>query len=341
MLLVALTIPSFEAAADLRTSSFRWVGWVLLLGAAGPMFLNELGLKLRILFWARRLVVVCAIGSLAINLVGIRLNGRGAFPGLMSHSMLLAPVSALAVIDLFGRQQKQYSQLRLIMLVLCCLACIGAGSRGSVIALAAGVSVHIASRREGLYLVVLAAVGLMLVSYVELNRANYTDRLGNSVFAELAEKGTNNTREQLWGFRLEEFMANPVNGVGFQQQRLYRAGTEREFLEPGSSYLAILSMTGVIGATGFIWLAICLFRALATSSCVPDRYRDLLRGWMAFFAVHFVVEGYVFACGSLLCMLFWLSAGCSLSLHHQGRRARMMQRHRRRMAAQTGIRKAA
>ena len=335
VLLVALTIPSFAAAHDPRSSLFRWVGWLLLLGTAGPLFLNEVALKLRVLFWTRRLVVVCAVGSLVVNLLGIRLNGRGIFPGLMGHSMLLAPVSALAVIDLFCQQKKQASSTRLALIVLCCMACVGAGSRGAVLALAAGIAVHVAHRREGLYVAVLSVFGLAIVSYIELDRASYSEKLGGNVFAELSAKGTTNTREQLWGFRLREFSESPLYGVGFQQQRFYRERSNREFLEPGSGYLAVLSMTGIIGAAGFLWLAVHLFQSLATHSEIPAAYRGVLRGWMVFFVVHFVVEGYVFACGSLLAMLFWLTVGCCLSLHHQTGVARRRRQQRRRLERRT------
>lgn len=341
VLMVALTVPSFAAAHDPRASGFRWMGWLLLLGTAGPLFLNELILKLRILFWVRRLVVICAVGSLVVNLLGIRLNGRGIFPGLMGHSMLLAPVSALAAIDLFCQHRKQASSLRVLLLVLCCMACFGAGSRGAVLALAAGIAVHVAHKREGVYVILLAAFGLLIVSYVELDRASYSDQLGGNVFAELGAKGTTNTREQLWGFRLQEFSDSPLYGVGFQQQRLWRKRSNREFLEPGSGYLAVLSMTGIIGAIGFLWLSVHLFRSLSVRSDIPAGYRDVLRGWTVFFAVHFVVEGYVFACGSLLSMLFWLTAGCSLSLHHQGGLARQRKLQRRRLAVRTARKRAA
>jgi len=140
---------------------------------------------------------------------------------------------------------------------------------------------------------------------------------------------------------MQEFRDSPLYGVGLQQQRLWRKRSNREFLEPGSGYLAVLSMTGIIGAIGFLWLSFHLFQSLWVRSEIPAAYRDVLRGWMVFFAVHFVVEGYVFACGSLLSMLFWLTAGCSLSLHHQGGVARRRKLQRKRLAARATRKEAA
>lgn len=332
-----LTLPSLLAAEDAKTSAMRWFGWAVLATTAGPLFCDEIRLKLKLLHWTRKLVIVCTIGSLILNLFGVRLAGRGVFFGLMGHTMLLAPVSALAAIDLFSTRRYKQSKVHMLLIALCVITCIGAGSRGAVVGLTFGILMHVAHRREGLYVVGLAAVALVVVSFIQLNRAEKIgNNLGGSVYAELANKGTNNTRSHLWQARIDEYKDSPVTGVGFQQQRIFRAETEEKFLEPGSSYLAVLSMTGTIGAIGFVVLCCSIFNSLFSSaSAIPDSHRDLLRGWMAFFCVHFVIEGYIFACGSLLCYLFWLTAGCSIALHHQGRRARMRTniRNRQRIAA--------
>lgn len=325
--LVLLTLPSLLAAEDGRTSTFRWFGWVMVIAAVGPLFSDEIRLKLKLLGWTRKLLLILTIGSLLLNLAGIRLTGRGVFFGLMGHAMLLAPVSALAAIDLFTSRQSQRSKFHTYLLVICITTCIGAGSRGAVLGLTAGILTHVTHRREGVYVLLIAAIGMVAVSFIQLNRADFSHRLGGSVFAELTAKGTNNTRQQLWGYRIQEFQESPIIGIGFQQQKLYRPGSSRAFLEPGSGYLAVLSMTGIAGAIGFGCIALMVVRALFSSaSAIPGSYRDILRGWIAFFCVHSVVEGYVFACGSLLCLLLWLTIGTAIALEHQGKRARQRQR---------------
>jgi hypothetical protein len=326
---VLLTLPSLWMAEDPKTAATRWFGWFLVMAVVGPLFSNEIRLKLQVLDWTRKLLLVCAVGSLVLNVAGIRLSGRGYFFGLMGHSMILAPVSALAAIDLFCTQKQERSKWQLILLVICCVTCIGAGSRGAVMGLTIGILTHIAHRREGIIVVVLAAAALIGVSYVQAARSFEADKagLGSGVYAELSHKGTNDTRGELWEYRIAEFRSSPVLGIGFQQQRLYREDSNEEFIEPGSGYLAVLSMTGTVGAIGFIGLLLRISSSLYTrNSCIPDRYKDLLRGWTAFFAFHLVIEGYIFACGSLLCFLFWLTIGCSISLHHLGRRKQLRDR---------------
>ena len=321
-LFILLTLPSLLMAEDLGTAGTRWFGWLLVMAVAGPLFCNEIRLKLKLLDWTRKLLLICAVGSLLVNLAGIRLAGRGYFFGLMAHSMILAPVCSLAAIDLFCSFQRRRSKWHGVLLVVCCVTCIGAGSRGAVVGLACGMLTHIVHRREGFVVLALAVGGLIGVAQVHSARSFETDRadLSGGIFGELNSKGTNDTRGQLWGFRIREFKDSPLFGVGFQQQRLYREDSNDAFIEPGSGYLAVLSMTGTIGAIGFIAIMATIFSSLySKSSAIPDRYKDLLRGWMAFFAIHLVIEGYLFACGSLLCFLFWLTVGCSVSLHHMGR----------------------
>jgi len=328
-LFILLTLPSLFIAEDFKAAGTRWFGWLLVMAVVGPLFCNEIRLKLKLLDWTRKLLLICAVGSLLLNLAGIRLAGRGYFFGLMGHSMILAPVCSLAAIDLFCSFKRGRSGWHGILLVLCCVTCVGSGSRGAVVGLACGILTHIVHRREGLMVLALAAAGLIGVDYVHSTRSFETNRadLSGGIFGELTAKGTNDTRGELWDFRIREFKNSPLLGVGFQQQRLYRDNSNQTFIEPGSGYLAVLSMTGTIGAIGFVAIMATIVSSLySKSSAIPDKYKDLLRGWTAFFAVHLVIEGYLFACGSLLCFLFWLTIGCSVSLHHLGRQKQLQDR---------------
>jgi len=344
LVFILLTLPSLISAEDSRAAGFRWFGWVLVMATVGPLFSNEIKLKLQVLHWTRKLLLIFAVGSLLLNLFGIRLSGRGMFFGLTGHTMILAPVCALAAIDLFCTQKHQRPKWHVLLLVVCCVTCIGAGSRGAVIGMAVGILTHVVHRRQGFLVIAMAITALVAVGFVQSARSSdAVERdLEAGIYSELTAKGTNDTRGHLWAARLEEYMSSPVIGVGFQQQRIYRKDTDENFLEPGSSYLAVLSMTGTVGLIGFVWLVVSLFSSLFTStSAVPTAYQDLLRGWTAFFAVHLIIEGYIFACGSLLCFLFWLTAGCSMSLHSLGRRKQMRDRTIVQMRAMQTLRKQA
>lgn len=333
---------SVMVAGNQADSAMRWLGWFLMFGTIGPLFANELRLKLGVLNWTRRTVLALTVGSMVVNLLGVRLSGRGMFFGLMGHTMLLAPIAALASLDLFCTLKGKQTRGTALLLFVCCVTCIGAGSRGAVLGLGCGVLTHVAQKKQGIIVLLLTGLSLAGIHYLgpQSDRQEVGTNLSTGVYSELMVKGTNNTREFLWDARIREFRSSPIFGIGFQQQHISRAtAVSKDTLEPGSSYLATLSMTGIVGGVGFLLVFLKALSVLfGGGSTIPSGYRDLLRGWAVFFSVHMVVEGYVFACGSVLCFLLWLTLGTSLSLDHIGKMVQQRKQiesriHRQRKAA--------
>jgi len=99
-------------------------------------------------------------------------------------------------------------------------------------------------------------------------------------------------------------------GVGFAALRYEKSAKgpmEKGTIEPGSSYLAILSMTGLLGAISFLLLMLPMLspsnlRKASQVSVYPI-------ACLMFFAIHFVGEGYIFAAGSVQNVIFWLVCG--------------------------------
>ena len=80
-------------------------------------------------------------------------------------------------------------------------------------------------------------------------------------------------------------------------------------IEPGSSYLAVLSMTGGVGTAVFLSaLGFLLFR-FAFSRRPADLDREILSVVGIYLGVHGVAEGWIFGFGHPLCFLFWLWLG--------------------------------
>jgi hypothetical protein len=80
-------------------------------------------------------------------------------------------------------------------------------------------------------------------------------------------------------------------------------------VEPGSSYLAILSMTGVLGTLTFFGALAPLVLGLAYSRRINRPDRDILNVMGIYLAVHGVAEGWIISFGSPLSFLFWLWLG--------------------------------
>ena len=114
------------------------------------------------------------------------------------------------------------------------------------------------------------------------------------------------SREIKFTARILEFKSSPIIGIGYNvinpQYDFVEESTGQ--IEPGSSWLAVASMTGVIGL--FVFLGICS-RGLKRAWRIKSPFvSSLLGGMLVFFFIHMIAEGYIFAPGSFLALLFWL-----------------------------------
>jgi O-antigen ligase len=105
-----------------------------------------------------------------------------------------------------------------------------------------------------------------------------------------------------WENRLLEFESSPFFGIGFSSVNLaaeQNNGDLTGLIEPGSSWLALLSMTGIFGFLSFLYLIGSL-----KSGLVESPYANYLLSYGLFFMIHFIAEGYIFASGNLLFFCF-------------------------------------
>jgi O-antigen ligase len=246
--------------------------------------------------------------------------GRGAFTGIMMHSMLLAPIAGMAVLFSVHRAIFNRSILFLVIAILLLIPCMLAGSRSSILSVIFGLVLLLSlglpkvSLRGGLLLLALIFLvgSSCLLFYKNFLHSDLTYRYTST----LQEKGLQNTRERLWAARMDEFQDKPLVGVGIgmgyvmKRSGVLQDESGKVNIEPGSSYLAILSMTGLFGAIGFLLVIVRLFR-LYLKVNVPrsdPRLSEAL-AIIAFFSIHLGAEGYIFAVGNSLCLFFWLALG--------------------------------
>jgi O-antigen ligase len=134
---------------------------------------------------------------------------------------------------------------------------------------------------------------------------------------ELTGKAGVNSREILWQNRWAEVDASPLVGVGIGVDTFGIVKSEygTVVVEPGSSYLAVLSMTGVLGSVSTLLLIFsAIIKFLGKWDTIPEDIRTEVFAVGAFWAVHAVAEGWIFAVGSILCLFFWLWIGQVVSL---------------------------
>ena len=299
-------------------TGIRWFLWLLLLGGVGPIFSSKTLLVIRhnaLKYFLNGFVIITVL-SFFYNLIGLPNIGRGNFAGLMNQSMVLGPVAAISGIYTFYRylvnKKIKVKYFYLTISGISALVVILAASRLAFAGYIAGMIFLFAKpfKYRLIYSFLIITMGIIVYSRID-DGANQKEQ---SIDKGLVEKGTNNSRETLWNDRINEFKASPIFGVGFSAQDDYiteadtGGGNMGGRVEPGSGYLMILSMTGIFGLSLFLWYMYFLFNSRRFWKEIYNHETYKL-SIFAFFAVHFIGEGYIYSAGSMLASLFWLMIG--------------------------------
>lgn len=338
LFLTVCTLSIFLGNADPLFRSWERLGlFALLLMAYFPIFQSDYFDALRLRSFPIMLLVVfiTSIGSFIGYFWGINYMGKNAktlnsidtvgwFGGLTYQSMMLSPICAIALTSLIWAliEWAETKQEKIIVAgaafaSLCCMMLTA--SRGGNAAGVAGVALvlFLKYRKQIGKMIQMAMAISVLAMVLSPVYMPYADKVLSKQRRNEVAGGTFSSRESRWGHRWKEFSEYPVFGYGFcavdtDNHGEYMPSTG--IVEPGSSWLAILSMTGIVGTVCFIILL------WSTASKLYHEYKSeddpwalLHLGILTVFAVHFIAEGYVFAGGGALCFLFWFFFGCAYS----------------------------
>ena len=241
----------------------------------------------------------------------------GHFSGFTYHSMALAPISSLSALlglskILSLKSEETKKTIWWIITPLCYGAVFLSASRGAlagvIFASAIAVYRHSGARmgkflRYSLHVIALASFtfpiwGGLTESVIEKNKSN------------MSQGGFMYSRETKMAARLYEIRNNFLTGVGFSvvDESVDYVDRETGTIEPNSSWLCVFSMTGLFGFVVFLLIYINSFKT-AYKKITNTEKSVFLCSVLAFFFVHMMVEGYVFAAGSFLCGTYWLTLG--------------------------------
>ena len=282
-------------------------------------------LRKKILMGTLLICVLLGFGSLICYFIGINympnqwdgsamldFRGRfGYFGGLLIQSIILGMVCGLGILYLFYRsmgQEKRDRKWYYLAMVILALTILISASRSALLSVLAGMLVMLykSAKTKGRFMRVL--IGILLIGILTYPLwEKYT--IGIEDKSEVgAELGAYGSRTEKWTTRIIEFSEHPLFGIGFASvDKRYDVVGVNGVVEPGSSWLCILSMTGIVG---FILFIIILIKPIQFLRSNPTPYNVLLLGLLAFFCIHMLFEGYIFAGGSSLCFMAWLVIGC-------------------------------
>lgn len=248
-------------------------------------------------------------------------NVLGGFSGIFIHSMVMGPMASISAIYCFDKALRKGKLVYWGSWVLCVVAVFLAASRAALLALLIASAVVLFSLRKrgrigGKIVIIAAVVALLLPSagfitsrVVEKQRQR--EEMGQGVF---------DTRNEKFTYRLQEFKDHPFQGVGFAaidpglgDNYNPSSGT----IEPGSSWLCVLSMAGILGFIPFLLIIIRAWRSMnnvAKDTLKKETDYFLIRGVFVFFLIHIMFEGYLFSAGNPMCLLVWLAISCAYEL---------------------------
>ena len=305
----------------------RLAVYSLVVLVVSPMFYSEYAvvMRFRVLLFFLYIGTLLSVGSFFAYFLGINLFERqgeildisaGSFSGLMNHSMVLGPISALSSILLFSlilnskrcRIKISRMVILIILMLFCCGACLLSASRIALVGLVVGLlMVVIVVYREQLskafkiVFLVLALGGASYPIWGKLAEYVIQKNEGNIVRGSIFY-----SREDKFEARIYEFKSNPVIGIGFcvSDPQFTGVNESNGRVEPGSSWLAVASMTGILGL--LVFLPLCFVASKRVWKIQDPLASSILTGTLFFLYVHMIAEGYIYAPKSCFSLLFWL-----------------------------------
>lgn len=309
---------------------------ILVTGAVFPLFQSEIGYVfhiklLKVTLWLFIIVGVVSFGCylLGINYMRTWVSGMsysnvpGSFGGITQHSMILGPLSAFGSIYLsckliFGLYERPVNYILWIIVIICLISTLVSASRGALMCSISGILLCLFLRYQGRLGVFIRKIILILVSLI-ICYPLLSDYASGMIAKQQANENSGSTfssRNEKWANRMNEFEQNPLFGVGFASIYLdtaegSAATTRNEgVVEPGSTWLAILSMTGILGAIPIYILVFgTLIKLINRVRQHPVFEYSVLLALLTANIIHQFAEGYALAGGSYLCFFFWLLLG--------------------------------
>lgn len=305
----------------------RYSLFLILLLFVSPLVRNQYAIMLRrqVLFSFLIYSVLIGLGSFLCYFMGVNymqsvtgelitdVHSVGGFGGLTKHSMILAPISGFGALYLLYRTVSTHLPkiLYWIGVFVCMITILFSASRSALMATIAGfiVILYYSKKDKGKFIKYLT--GLVLAAVLSFPLWEGAAKGIVSKQESNKEIGQYGSRTTKWTARVEEFKSSPFFGVGFASQNPKGEDSfdkESGTIEPGSSWLAILSMNGIIG---FLLFVNIIMRPIIYLRKQSEPYSALLLGLLAMLMVHMLTEGYIYAGGSALCIIAWVIIGCA------------------------------
>lgn len=301
-------------------ANFRFLTFLLTTSLTSPMICNDAFTRFRSQAFVTILSLLkyVVIASFVYALMGGGYFRGGYFQGVTNHSMMMGPFAALCALlcvyrllaNSYDKKGKMWYGIILLSSLFCLLQ---AASRAAFLAAIASMVVFFTvyyRDRMGKFVKTVAVVGVVLVLAFPL-WGRYMNKL--------EQKNANETqlnvdsRKGHWEQRVKEFRSSPFWGIGFSAVSTTAHGGSTYGkdgkVESGSSWLSVLSMTGVFGFAAFLAVFLVVLKRAWEVWYDTPLLSSFLVAILCFWAMHMMAEGYIFAGGNSLAFCVWLTFG--------------------------------
>ncbi|MDD6889871.1 MAG: O-antigen ligase family protein [Bacteroidales bacterium] len=239
-------------------------------------------------------------------------NIVGLFGGLTPHSMLLGPVAGVGTLYIANNALRQKKWILWALAALSLLSVLLSDSRSAFLSTISGalVLLQLSSNNLGKFFKRIIVIFILFACTLPLWQDSASGLIEKQA-GNISAGSMFHTREDKWAQRIEEFKSSPIFGYGFasvdKANKDNSVGMNGKSIESGSSWLSVLSMTGIIG-----FLIIMLIYSKSVISAYKFGKDPLLISILTLLSVNMFTEGYIFFGGSFLAFLFWITIGvCS------------------------------
>lgn len=320
-LLVAFGLSALFAEEPMFNSKVRFGLFVMVSMICSPCISSDRAVTFRTLITRNILALLSllTVGSFFCYFLGINymrtranelhdLSSAGIFGGLYSHSMLLGPCSVLVAIVFLNSFMEERKKLYILLFFVSAAAVVLSASRASTLALGTPIVYFLFFMKNGSGRRKL--IGLLLIVFII--GAPLAEKIGGGLMEKQQRNvemgGTLSSREGKWDARIKEFQEHPITGIGFCAVDTRNTNDYNSYggVEPGSTHLSVLSMTGILGLIPYIMVLWAAYKAVRRDENAKARVRMCL--FLAMI-IHAAFEGYGLYAGGFLFLMFWLVIG--------------------------------
>lgn len=271
---------------------------------------------------------VITVGSFLLKCVGGGITSVGYFgfsqhPNFLGFFSMISAISFLALSFIFADKKKRiamyvlYVISFLTVLLSAARICLAGAVLGSVVFF----YLYYKENLSRMIVVLLSILALSAITFPLYEP--YLEGVISKQNAAAEQGSDTSSRDAIWNTRIEEIKRYPIFGVGCfavdttieDDDTFYNPYNEfTGTVELGSTYLGVMSQTGVLGFVGFLVILLIAFyrcwKAIKeTDSLIPIW---LLSSFSAL-VIHMIVEGYAAQAGSIQCIYLWLLLACMIT----------------------------